>query len=336
MNANNMRINSIISTCNRGWLGIRKAFTMKWASCIVAGCVFALSGNPAAAQILDDFDDNTINPFLWVAYGDGGPMTFAINQRVEMVIPSDSAGDVFCTKVQSNCQLGGDYDIQIDFELLQFPFQNGVRIGLGTEVQMGLVSFGNPLLDYAGSPRLNYAFGFPPVFSPTSDMAGKLRQVRTNGTVTGYYWDNVGEQWIEVSSAATTGADVEVHFSVWSHDYAFTDQEVRVAFDNFRVNSGTFVDCGHPASQVTVLDKLIAYEVATGGVTPEVQQSLHAKVDAALSALARGNPNNAIVAMNDLNALVNYVNAQRGNQITAEAAAAIIDGGNSIIASLGG
>jgi predicted metal-binding transcription factor (methanogenesis marker protein 9) len=64
--------------------------------------------------------------------------------------------------------------------------------------------------------------------------------------------------------------------------------------------------------------------------------SLLAKVDAALAALDRGNPNDAKVVMNDLKALTNQVEALVDKKITPEAAAEIIQRANDIIAELGG
>ena len=88
-----------------------------------------------------------------------------------------------------------------------------------------------------------------------------------------------------------------------------------------------------------LLDGLRAYilqQVALGNIDAEMEVSLLAKVDAALAALDRRNPNDAKVAMNDLKALVNQVEAQVGKKITAEVAAEIIQRANEIIAELGG
>lgn len=77
-------------------------------------------------------------------------------------------------------------------------------------------------------------------------------------------------------------------------------------------------------------------EVDSGNIAPELEGSLLVKIDAALAALDRGNPNDAKVAMNNLKALINQVEAQTGKKITAEAAAEIIQRVNEIIAVLGG
>ncbi len=81
---------------------------------------------------------------------------------------------------------------------------------------------------------------------------------------------------------------------------------------------------------------LATFIVDSGNIAPELEGSLLVKIDAALAALDRGNPNDAKVAMNNLKALINQVEAQTGKKITAEAAAEIIQRANEIIAVLGG
>ncbi len=93
---------------------------------------------------------------------------------------------------------------------------------------------------------------------------------------------------------------------------------------------------GPPQNQLSNVAKVIQYGVADGGIAPEIRDALMAKVNAALEALARGNPNDAKVAINDLKALINQVLAQTDKKITAEAAAQIIQRANRIIADLGG
>jgi hypothetical protein len=91
-----------------------------------------------------------------------------------------------------------------------------------------------------------------------------------------------------------------------------------------------------PEARLARLAQFIMDEVAYGNIASELEVSLCAKVDAALSALQRDNPNAAKVAMNDLKALTNHVEAQIDKKITPEAAAEIIQQANTIIAALGG
>jgi hypothetical protein len=70
------------------------------------------------------------------------------------------------------------------------------------------------------------------------------------------------------------------------------------------------------------------------GIAPELEVSLLTKVDAALAALEKGNPNDAKVAMNDLKALVNQVEAQTDKKISQDSATGIISRANEIIEEL--
>jgi len=87
---------------------------------------------------------------------------------------------------------------------------------------------------------------------------------------------------------------------------------------------------GSPEQKLNGLITFILGEVPEN-IAPELVVSLLAKVDADLAALARGNPNDAKVAMNDLKALVNQVEAQTDKKISQEAATGVIQRANDII-----
>jgi hypothetical protein len=93
---------------------------------------------------------------------------------------------------------------------------------------------------------------------------------------------------------------------------------------------------GSPANQLANLRKFIVLRVASAQIAAELESSLLAKVDAAIAALARGNPNDAKAAMGGLKALVNQVEAQTDNKIDPATAAEIIRRANQVIAALGG
>lgn len=212
---------------------------------LLAGWLLFIS--PAASQVLsDDFDDNTIDPSLWTTNLIGsGPTIAETNQRVETTHPATSADGpgqgVFWAGYDSVCQLRGDFDIQVDYNLLAWPFANGVRVGLLTGLgATERISLGN--FDFVGQPRESYVTDFGGAvsnFVSTGDLSGKLRQVRSGSTVTGYFF-NAGN-WVPLHSAPATTADVAFHLASWSHDYAFIDQEVQMAFDNFTVNQGQLI-----------------------------------------------------------------------------------------------
>ena len=91
-----------------------------------------------------------------------------------------------------------------------------------------------------------------------------------------------------------------------------------------------------PAVMLAETALFIMAEVDLGHIDPKLEGSLLAKVNAALSALEKDKPNAAKVAMNNLKALINQVEAQTGKKIAPEAAAEIIQQANTIIAILAG
>lgn len=93
---------------------------------------------------------------------------------------------------------------------------------------------------------------------------------------------------------------------------------------------------GSALNQLANLAKVIRYGVNDGKVAPEIEGALLAKLDAARAALIAGNPNAAKVAISDLKALVNQVEAQVDRKIAPDVAADIIARANRIIAALGG
>ncbi len=100
-----------------------------------------------------------------------------------------------------------------------------------------------------------------------------------------------------------------------------------------------FQTYGIPATPAIMLARLALFimnEVDVGNINTELEGSLLVKIDAALAALEKGNPNDAKAAMNDLKALINQVEAQVDKKITPETASTISQRAKDIIAALGG
>lgn len=91
-----------------------------------------------------------------------------------------------------------------------------------------------------------------------------------------------------------------------------------------------------PETMLARLALFIMDEVDSGNINKKLERSLLAKVNAAISALDKDNPNAAKVAKNNLKALINHVEAQTNKKITPEVAAEVIQQANAIIAILAG
>ncbi len=216
-------------------------------SLLTAGLLLTSTSTVTAQVLYDDFNDNTLDPLLWtVSEGGIGPTITETNQRLEIASPEDSMDgpDGMCfAQYTSVCLLRGDYDVQVDYQLLTWPPGNGVRVGLNT--QIGTTerdSFGTPA-DFGGQPREVYLTHFADGFqgmTRTTDLSGKLRQARSGNTVTGYYYSISGD-WVAIHTGPAAMDDVNFSLASWTHDYAFIDQAVKVAFDNVIVNQGQLI-----------------------------------------------------------------------------------------------
>jgi len=214
---------------------------------MVCAVLFVHTGQFACAAVFsDNFDDNAIDTAYWTSFDNGyGTSCAETNGHLEITIPSTSyeaaAPDSFSAGYYSNFYLKGDFDIQVDYYLLDWPDGNGVRMGLncnGASVQR--TSYGPG--EIPGSPRdwHSYDFGGYGPGVATTRVAGKLRWTRTSTFWRAYYLGSSGS-WALLGYKANGNDNVYVTLAAWSHDWAFGDQTVRVAFDNFTVNSGNVV-----------------------------------------------------------------------------------------------
>jgi hypothetical protein len=214
--------------------------------------------------LFDDFNDNLINTQLWNSIGGGsGPTVSETNQRLEFTIPASSfenpVGQIFFAAYSSNCLLRGDYDIQVDYQLLTWPFANGVRLGLNTALALTERTSLGPPTDFPGQPREVYVqdvIGGGLTFLGTGDLSGKLRQVRTGNTLTSYRFS--GGVFLPFATALVSTADTLIQLAAWSEDRLFTDRTVQAAFDNFAVNSGQVICPQNPPVLAPIANQTVA------------------------------------------------------------------------------
>ena len=107
---------------------------------------FFTPGRVSAMTLYDDFNDNDINIDRWTYFTNSSQPTLEeVNGRIEMSLPAtseDGPGGVFGAWLESRCRLKGDFDIQTDYQLLEWPEANGVRIGLGLNLtNLGYITF---------------------------------------------------------------------------------------------------------------------------------------------------------------------------------------------------
>lgn len=220
----------------------RWAATAPLLPVILGVVVTTCTVTPAGAQVfVDDFNDNSIAAENWevVSYGSGAEIAEQ-NQQLEFFMPASASGYEFGTRLVSLFQLRGDFDIRVDFRLLQWPRYNGVRIAVAMTDNLydnyGMERSSLSAIEPLGAQEVYIADFGPFVLVQTEDMTGTLRLVRSGSTQTGYFLQD--GQWIPVQTDWAPTRDITIQLHAWSHDYAFRDWDVGAAFDDFTVMTG--------------------------------------------------------------------------------------------------
>jgi dipeptidyl aminopeptidase/acylaminoacyl peptidase len=194
--------------------------------------------NPAPSiPLADDFNSDSANPSLWrfsTPLGTGISASVT-NQRLEISLQPDAAPGPFdpliLAGLKGTCLLHGDYDVQSDFSLLDWPAGNNVSLDIVADANGNMGLFG-------GNPNLYATFFNIPDdgFAPTTDTSGAFRLVRSGSTLSGYYLHDGA--WVLLKSTQSTTIDTSYILLAATNPTDFSHQFVRVAFDNFRINSG--------------------------------------------------------------------------------------------------
>ena len=190
----------------------------------------------------NDFSDDLIDFKAWSLVfrreGEEGAMVGTILQADQRFVftlnpsPKEVHADAFTA-----CSIAGDFDVQVDYALLDWLPDNKIKLGLmahdplfgkaaGSVQRVSDASRGGEiylahLLDGIGG------------VTPTSDLSGKLRLIRNGSTMTAFVFD--GDGFVAIHSGPTTANPVRFSLAL------FTSKPTpggKVAFDNLTVKSG--------------------------------------------------------------------------------------------------
>src|SRR5439155_1755830 len=157
----------------------------------------------------DDFSGNVLNVCRWSIEkplsGYTGTVRVA-NQRLEISVGPGAGG----MGVVSGCTIIGDFDVQVDYDLLGTPVANlyGARLA-GPELGVG--PFGEVGVERGRTAvyRTNTLSATPTNPIPTTDTSGSLRLVRVGSTVTGYF--RRGGNWTFIASGSARSAPTRIN-----------------------------------------------------------------------------------------------------------------------------
>jgi len=191
-----------------------------------------------AVTISENFDNGQFNSQLFSLYIAGtGPSAMVVTDHLEMTLPASS---VVNSSGQYGCYLdgpfiAGDYDAQVDFNLLTWPTPNGGAGILANDCEVSRRSWGEEV----------YVAHFPDgteIRINTADTTGKLRLKKTGTTVQAFYWTASGWALIGSSTNPEFGQGTNISLAAFNFPFQLTRQDIKVAFDNFQITYGTITE----------------------------------------------------------------------------------------------
>jgi len=195
------------------------------------------------APYVDTFSGDWIDPFWSTHYLVGSGPSFAqTNGRLEITVPASATLDQQLgfadTGLMSNCLLSGNWDMQVDYQLLDWPSDNGVlQVFQAGNFVSGQFVNGDGMFRFnpGGTEGLSTNFpDVPNVFLLEAALSGTLRLARQGSTITAYRLS--AGAWMPILSGAYSADSSDAALTAFTS--VATRPDVKVAFDNFRISSG--------------------------------------------------------------------------------------------------
>lgn len=201
------------------------------------------SASHAQVVIQEDFDDENIDYNLW----NSNNYTYTPTESDGVLTVNIPQGTPASSGIDSNFLVVGDFDIQIDFNLIDFDsYWSSAVIDVIADDGSGRIL----VYAYAGSsPGYGYAspyyqngtlIGNP--YTTRYDQSGKLRVVRNGSQLQSYYWSN--STWNLLANASIFSSNAKLRFFSGS---SMNNPSVAVDYDNILIttDSITFTpECG--------------------------------------------------------------------------------------------
>jgi hypothetical protein len=195
---------------------------------------------PKPVSISDNFDGGYIDPTIWSGTIESDHNVSAVEQGGQLVftVGPDAvrAGDwnQIDVHVGTQCQFPSNFDVQVDYSLLEWPANDNISVELNAIFANSAVGrdFSSQWGDMYQSwvaPDSNGSVQLP-------DSAGSIRLTRVGTLETTYFWHD--GSWRKLAEGNSSGNAV-LALGAWSdaQDSVFGGSEVKVAFDNFKVSA---------------------------------------------------------------------------------------------------
>ena len=200
---------------------------------------FQLSSSNSAYS--DDFSSASLDTAKWTSGVSAGGSVGINANKLREIIPSGTSKSGW---VESVGLLSGDFDVQVDFDLIDFPQYSGGSSADYIYAWMDIFKVGGSTsnqTDWQYIGRRNHEnnttdYVFRNKGSVTgSDTNGKLRVVRSGSVLTAYYWTSSGWTQLLTPYTSFTTDDVNITLKTGASANATQSTGATIDFDNFIV-----------------------------------------------------------------------------------------------------
>ncbi len=220
----------------------------------------------ATQSFSDSFHSNTLDRSHWVigkvnAQGEAIPT----QEGLRLTLSVRNVAQFFALTAWLNCRIPGDFDAQVDYRVVDWPYASGIRLGLGAHpnpLPLGSTSLHGLSGDVRGlrtviSERISLQAGAVTTHTTggefytaelngrqdrliaTSDRSGKLRVTRVQNDFTAWYWDIGSRVWIPTGrfSLSPQVKDSEwLALQLWGYNQS---PNITVIVEDFSVSAPT-------------------------------------------------------------------------------------------------
>lgn len=183
--------------------------------------------------ISDAFGGSYVGPTIWTWARIGGDVSLLEQGgELQLTIGASAApsgpNNQIDVHVSTQCSFPGDFDARVEYKLSEWPAGDNIDVGMnaisGAVMRVSGTQSGEEYVSWVG-PRNTSV--------PLSPMGGSLRIARVKGVETTYYWHQ--NRWQRLVSSREIGPAVIALQAVSDGQDVFGGEELKVAFDNFKV-----------------------------------------------------------------------------------------------------
>lgn len=212
----------------------------------VASATATSAPTSVVSGFVDTFTGDRVSPFWSLGTTGAGPRIAQANGQLEVTLPAGTSlgsGGFANAFALMRCRFPGDFDMQVDYRLLSGLLPaDGINVGFDAAEFTGESYSGQHgvfVHNAGGTHGISTHFGGANDFIPDSSLSGTLRLVRTTraGVTTITASRLTGPSWSFTSSPYTAPTSQAASLNVFTN-LSSLPREIRVAYDNFRINSG--------------------------------------------------------------------------------------------------